>query len=136
ADVVNAWQAVTKRPPNPDDTDSLNDWIKLLPPILKEQVGCECGYDQIKLDPEHMTSNPTEYEKLLAYTRSLKDRPELLKQKITEENKNDYRPILQWIGGYLPKKSDPGLWYKELVARAGQAAKDGKRLCVIGGVRY
>ena len=135
AEVVDGLHDATVTVPTPD-VAALNQWLKPLPDILQRVTGQKYSFKQIKLDPEHITDHPVLYEKLFAHIKLLQKRPELIKHHINQENKTTYRPMLQWVGGYLPKKLDPGIWYGELVRRADAAGQQGAKLCVIGGVRY
>jgi hypothetical protein len=66
----------------------------------------------------------------------LTQNPELAEQAITAENKDHYRPILQWLGGYAVKKVSPTVWYDEIVRRIQAAQHGGAELSVVGGVRF
>lgn len=136
AEVANALHASTQAIPSRDDTDSINTWLRPLPSILLATVHTKCAYEQIMLDMKDIQLHPVEYEKLFLHIENLRRDPALLKQDITKENKEQYRPILQWLGGYLVRKIDPGIWYKEIVRRIYRAQEEGKKLCIIGGLRY
>ena len=135
-EVVNALHASTSTLPSRDDIDSINDWLKPLPAILLSTVHAKCSYEQIKLDIEQVQSHPVEYEKLFLHIDNLHRQPDLLKQQVAKDNKEAYRPILQWFGGYLVKKIDPGIWYKEIVRRIQADQEGGHKVCIVGGLRY
>lgn len=136
SEVVNALHATTTKIPDRDNLDSINEWLRPLPSILLETVHAHCTFDQIKLQDDEIARHPVEYSKLLLHIDNLTRQPELLKQEITRENKESYRPILQWIGGYMPQKVDPAIWYKEIVRRVYEAQDQGCKLCIIGGLRF
>ncbi|HSX46374.1 MAG TPA: hypothetical protein VLF87_00060 [Patescibacteria group bacterium] len=136
AEVGNAFQAALTDIPDPYNVDRLNNWLKALPPILQEIVHVNCSYDKIKLDQQAMEEHPVEYQKLILHVENLQRKPELMKQKITKENKESFRPLLQWLGGYLVQKIDSGIWYNEIVRRIHQAVAAGAQLCIVGGLRY
>lgn len=134
--VADKLHAATATIPDPDSIDSLNEWIGHLSGILKEVVHLDCSEELIHIDKSHLKNRPEEYEKLLVHVRALQADPTLREQTINPENKETYRPLLQWLGGYLAKKVDSGIWYNELVRQAQQAGAKGTKLVVIGGVRY
>lgn len=122
--------------PNPGDTDSLNVWLQALPDVLKQTVGATCTFDQIKLVKETVAAHPVDYQKLILHTENLRRTPQLAKQPITAENKDTYRPFLQWLGGYMVQKIDPGIWWYEILRRIQASADNGCRLCIVGGLRF
>lgn len=136
AEVANALQSAINDLPDPYNVESLNNWLRALPPILKNVVRTEVTFDQIKLDQKKMEQHPIEYQKLVLHVENLHRQPDLLKHKITQENKENYRPFLQWLGGYLPQKVDAGIWYKEIARRIKSAESAGAKLCIVGGLRY
>ena len=103
---------------------------------MLEVVHVRCNFDQIKLDQTAMEEHPIEFQKLILHVENLQRKPELMNQQITKENKESYRPLLQWIGGYLVQRIDSGIWYNEIVRRIRQAAAAGCQLCIVGGLRY
>jgi hypothetical protein len=136
AEVADAMHAVLETVPDRDDIESINNWLKALPAILLQKFGVKCTFDQIKLDPERVERHPVEYEKLFLHIDTLAHDPNLLRQKITSENKETYRAFLQWLGGYLVRSVDRGIWYNEIVRRVKEAAQKGIKLCTVGGLRY
>lgn len=136
AEVANALQAALTDIPDPYNVERLNNWLKALPAILLEITHTRCSFDQVKLDQKAMEEHPVEYQKLILHVENLQRKPELMKQQIKIENKENYRPLLQWLGGYLVQKIDSGIWYNEIVHRVRQAATAGCELCIVGGLRY
>ncbi len=135
-EVANALHAKTDTLPQPDNVAQINKWLESLPQILQDVTHTAVSFEQIKLKPTTFDPNSSEYEKLVLHLRNLQAQPELLTQHITSAKKERYRPILQWLGGYLVNHVDTGIWYKELVRRAQVAADEGCELCVIGGLRF
>ncbi len=135
-EVANNLHASSKTPPDRDDIDAINVWLRPLPSILLETVHAHCTYEQIKIDAEDAKAHPIDYEKLFLHLENLARKPELSRQNINHDNKEEYRPILQWLGGYLVDKVDPDIWYKEIINRARNLNTRGVGLCIIGGLRY
>jgi hypothetical protein len=135
-EVVNALHAATSKVPSRDDIDSINNWLEPLPAILLTVVHARCNFGQIQLDANEVLKHPVEYEKLFLHIDNLHREPQLLTQRVTKENKEAYRPILQWFGGYLVKRVDTGIWYKEIVGRIRTAQKEGIKVCIVGGLRF
>lgn len=136
AEVANDLHDSTRAIPNRDDIDSVNNWLRPLPAILLETVQAKVTFDQIELKSDDILEHPASYEKLFLHLDNLDRNPHLLKTAIDADNKEAYRAILQWLGGYLVQKVDPGIWYRELVRRALAAESRGCELCIIGGLRF
>ena len=107
---------------------ALPEALRSVTPIPFAASPLEIGLDDI---PEH----PELYEKLWLYLDELKGNPDAAEITITPENKDNYRPFLQWIGGYVTTKLDSSLWYAELVRRASVAEAADCPLYIIGGIR-
>lgn len=136
AEVANAMQKALTDIPDPYNVEQLNNWLRCLPPILAEIVHANCTFEQLKLQQTAMEEHPIEYQKLILHVENLQRKPELMSQTITKDNKESFRPLLQWLGGYLVQKVGSGIWYQEIVRRIRQAASAGCRLCIVGGLRY
>lgn len=136
SEVGNAMHKVLQAIPNASDLASINNWIQNLPDILEQTVHIPASFDQLKLTEQGFKDYPIEYQKLILHIQNLKRSPDLAKQEITPQNKDHYRPFLQWLGGYLPERIDPGIWYKELVRRIHDSAQKGCEFCIVGGLRY
>ena len=136
ARVANGLHASLRQIPDAHNIDSLNTWLHGLPDILRETVHVETTYEQIKLDPLKIQQHPIEYQKLIMHVENLRRDPGLAKQAITIENKETYRPLLQWLGGYLAKKVDPEIWFREIVRMIHDAATTGCKICIVGGLRF
>ncbi len=122
--------------PDPYDVDALNNWLTVVPNILKEKFQVNVSFEKIRLNQISIEQHPIEYQKLILHVENLQRNPELAKHKITRENKENYRPFLQWLGGYLVSKVDAGIWYKEIVKRIRKAESAGSDLSIVGGLRF
>jgi len=136
AEIVNAWHRQTRAVPNPHKLDQVNYWVQLLPNILAQTVHEQVNPASLQFSLKDVAAQPEFYEKLFTHLQTLQKRPDLLTGQLSEINKAEYRPILQWLGGYLVARIDSGIWYKEVMRRAAQAATEGVQLCTIGGLRY
>lgn len=136
AEVADAMHKELKEPIDPYDLDALNQWLKSLPEILTKVTHTYCAFEQIKLEDKEIQQHPIEYQKLIMHVENLRRNFTLAHQKITDENKETYRPFLQWLGGYLVQKVDKGIWYNEIVRRVQLAQNEGVELCVVGGLRF
>jgi hypothetical protein len=133
-EVINAWRAAN--PPFPADSgiEQINRWLLTLPMALKSVVHTTASQPDLRLTTERLNSYPEHYSKLLDYLLLARDNKQLQKEQITAENKRDHRALLQWLGGYLPKMIDEGIWFDEIIRRVGDL-KD-IQLATVGGVRY
>ena len=136
AEVVDAWHAQTTKLPNPHSIEEVNAWLDMLPSILGLTVHEQINPQMLHFAMDDITKQPALYDKLFTHLQLLQENPALLSQRINITNKGQYRAVLQWLGGYLVKKVDPGIWYKEIMRRAHEAESQGKLLCTIGGLRF
>lgn len=136
ARVANAMHAALERVPDPYDIDQLNNWLKHLPTILLDTVHTKATYEQLRLDQASIEQHPVEYQKLIMHVEQLRKDPGLARQAITKDNKETYRPFLQWLGGYLVQNVDSGIWFNEIVRMIYDAESTGVNLCLVGGLRY
>lgn len=136
ADVIDAWHAETTKVPNPHDLAEVNNWLTLLPPILSQYVHEDIDASRLAFTMNDIIASPDRYEKLFIHIQNIQKNPGLMQSRVTELNKEFYRPMLQWLGGYLVVKVDPSIWYNEVMRSVQQAKADGIALCTIGGVRY
>jgi len=136
AEVADAMHAAMQTPIDPYDLDQLNNWLKVLPAILLENLGIHCTFEQIALKRSDVQTHPVEYQKLIMHAENLRRNPELLRHHITHENKETYRPLLQWLGGHLVQHVNTGIWYNEIAKRIYETERKGTKLCIVGGLRY
>jgi hypothetical protein len=122
--------------PEADDLEAINEWLLVLPEIVEVVAHVKLSYLDIKVTPERIAEHPEYFEKLFEYLRAVTVTPALGQTAITAETKEDFRPLLQWLGGYLVAKGGPGVWYDEIIRRIGHARSGGCDLVTVGGVRY
>lgn len=115
---------------------SVNNWLAHLPQILLSVTKSKVDASVLYLAEQELTKHPEEYKKLLEYIHTARNKPTITQQHITTKNKGVYRPLLQWLGGYLVEHADKGIWYNEIIRRARHASKQGCKLYVVGGVRF
>ena len=136
AEVANAMHKALKAIPDPYDVESLNTWLKTLPGILHDVLHEEVSFEQVQLNQADIEQHPVEYQKLIMHVENLQRDESLAHQLITNENKETYRPFLQWLGGYLVSRVSQTIWYDEIVRRIYKAEKNGSKLCIVGGLRF
>lgn len=134
-EVANAWQKQTKAVPAATQA-GLNEWIGLLPPILYDILHVDTDAALLEFTLADQAQDASMFDKLYQYAELLKVQPHLLQNEINANVKETYRPLLQWLGGYLVKMVSPGVWYDELIRRIKQAERDGADLAVITGLRF
>jgi hypothetical protein len=136
SEVANAWQAILTAPIDPTDVDAINNWLRSLPGILLHTVHAACRFEDVTLDAEEIALHPVEYQKLLLHLQNVKHDFNLAQQQITPENKETYRPLLQWLGGYLVQTVDPGIWWNEIVRRIQAEGEQGCKLAIAAALRF
>lgn len=110
---------------------SLIQFIEAINNTLNKKV----TWEQLAITPDRLTANPKNYDKIFKYLKLAKQDPQMLTQKITPENKQTYRTLLQWVGGYLIATVNPTIWTDEILRRISRFDDD-KNLIVISGIRY
>lgn len=135
-ELANAWHATLETPFDPYDINALNDWLRKLPSIIETMLDVECPPEVVALNPSQVEKHPDEYQKLILHAENLRRDFTLAHNQITPENKEVYRPLLQWLGGYLVAHLNVGIWFNELIRRAQKASTEGAALVVIGGLRF
>jgi RecA/RadA recombinase len=135
SEVVDAWHASLLAPPEPT-IESVNTWVAALPQIVARYLHVSVTFDQLCITQADVEARPELYQKLWQHCTTLAKDFSLARQDITADTKETYRPILQWVGGYLAAKVSPNIWYSEIVRRTKQLDAAGCPLVVIGGLRY
>lgn len=136
AEVAEAWHATLIAPPDPTDVDAINQWLRQLPGVVLHVTHTPCRFEDVTLDAEDINYHPVEYQKLMLHLQNIKHDFELTKQTITDTNKETFRPILQWLGGYLVQNVDPGIWWNEMVRRIKAEEANGCKLAIAAALRY
>lgn len=120
--------------PAPDDPGAITVWLQILPELVSQVTHTGLNADDAIVTAEKMVAAPEEYVKLTDYLRAVGAQPELREQPITDQTKETFRNLLQWVGGYLVLKTDDGIWYDEILRRIDQTAD--LELATITGVRF
>jgi hypothetical protein len=122
--------------PTSGDIASINAWLSGLPEILRQVAHFAGTINPIRLSAEPVVVADQDFQKLHEYLELVEKNHSLITQIITPDNKDEYRPILQWLGAYITKHVSPTLWYDELIRQAATAEASGCELFVIGGIRF
>jgi hypothetical protein len=130
-ELATAWLDSEPDLPPARNIPATNQWLKKLVPIINSTLPATCRFDQIAIDPDNVVLDPEAYVKLFEYL----DQEPPVRPPITKENKEAFRPLMQWLGGYLLETVDPGLWCKEIVRRIEHDESNGAQLAVTSGVR-
>ncbi len=130
--LAEAWLATVQTLPAADDIEAINSWLEQLVPLLNSGFDQNCTAAQIALRPDDIKQHPESYSKLFTYLNN----PHTDLSKPGEVNKQLYRPLLQWMGGYFVAKVDDGIWYRQIVRLINQDKDTGIVLCTVGGLRF
>lgn len=118
-----------------DDTELVNQALIWMPDIISEHLHFDTTWNHLAITAKSKRASPELYEKLFAYLNQVRADPKLAEQTISTVNKEVYRPLLQWLGGYFVAKLSPTIWYDELFRRIDM--RDNHRdLVIILGLRY
>lgn len=118
-----------------NDIELINQALIWLPDTINDRLHKDVSWSQLAVKLHSTLVHPTLYRKMHMYMRQAHANPKILDKPITTANKATYRPLLQWLGGYLIAKVSKTIWYDELIKRI--QAKDGKKkLVIICGIRY
>jgi hypothetical protein len=120
---------------NSNDLTSVNSWLFHLLDILPGVINIRPSYDKIEIREHEIDATPQNFEKLFVYIDRLKDNPGLAHEEIEPSNKEDHRPILQWLGGYISATLGDTVWFDEIMRRI-LMAEDKVEFYVITGLRY
>ncbi len=102
---------------------------------ISEHLHTEATWNQLAITPHLQAAHPELFEKIFTYVDAAKAQPSLLDAAITAANKPTYRPLLQWLGGYLIARLHKTIWYDELFRRIDLHDSD-KNLVIVNGLRY
>lgn len=135
AEVANALRNESLVHPSSDNMEAINEWLNPLPDIISWTLHIDCNYNDIRLRAIDVADHPEYYAKLFEYLILMSEQPELLTVEITTESKEIFRPLLQWLGGYMFTKLG-GVWYGEIARRIGHLRSNGLDVVTVGGVRF
>lgn len=134
AEIAEALRNQDIKHPTPDDSQAIIAWLQLLPKIISDVCHKQIAFSQLQLTEAELQKSPKRYAKLQDYLGLMQADPHLTRMPITEENKESFRPLLQWLGGYLAATCGGDIWYGEIIRRIRQTS--GLHLAIIGGVRF
>lgn len=115
--------------------DLANQVLIWLPDAISEHLHHDVVWNQLAITKHDTLTRPELYEKLFTYLDTVSKKPALLDTPLTADTKEQFRPLLQWIGGYLIAKLSKTIWYDELLRRIDLHHPTAS-LVVIGGVRH
>ena len=118
--------------PDPDNLEALNMWLAPLHEILSSLRPVMLSGDIFVVTADKQAENHSHYQKLVQFLADFKE-SDSGGHKITKANKEEYRPILQWLGGFVATMVSGRFWYQELIDRAQSKPL---KLAVLGGVRF
>lgn len=93
-------------------------------------------FAEVQISADEFKQSRENYAKLVDYLKQVGIEPDLLRHKINQDNKPAYRPILQWLGGYLIQQVDPVIWFKEIVRQASIASDKGTKMFTACEIRF
>jgi hypothetical protein len=135
-EVANALRHESRAHPKPDNLEAINRWLEPLAGIIPACVHCESHSLVLPITAAMVASEPLNYVKLFEYLTLMAEQPKLQTVEITKQNRQQFRSLLQWLGGYLVKKVDEGIWYDEIVRRIRALSLNGTEIVIVGGVRF
>lgn len=118
-----------------DDAEVINQAMIWLTELINEQLHVEVTWTQLALTKHRLAMHPEFYEKLFVHLKNLREQPALANARITKANKEQFRPLLQWLGGYLVAAVSKTIWFDEIFRRIDRYDMD-KKLIIINGLRY
>jgi len=136
AEVANTLRHENPIHPKPDNLAGINAWLAPLADIIATCAHCPADFTQLALTEERLKAEPLHFAKLFEYLELMQARPELQTGDITDVNRQQFRSLLQWLGGYLVKTVNEGIWYDEIIRRIHLAESTDLELATVGGVRF
>ncbi len=91
--------------------------------------------ESVAFNASDLLTHPEQFKRLSEYVEFIRVQPELLKQRITADNKDTYRPLLSWLGGYLVFKASPTVWFDE-IGRRIKHFQPAPKLFTVNALRY
>jgi energy-coupling factor transporter ATP-binding protein EcfA2 len=115
--------------------DLANQVLIWLPDAISEHLHHDVVWNQLAFSKLDTLTKPETFEKLFDYLTMVENKPSLLTTELTDETKETFRPLLQWLGNYLVVKLSKTIWYDELLRRI-DLRDPTTSLVIISGVRY
>lgn len=137
SDVANQWLDLLPEEliANPYDLKLLNLWLAALAEVVSSQLRL-VDYKDLEITEQDLKKQPEVYERLFMFVDLIKQGMIKRGTSITEENKDRYRSLLQWLGGYLVRNVHKEIWYGKIEEDIKEAESSGKKLFIAGGVRF
>ncbi|MEO8105252.1 MAG: hypothetical protein ABI602_02850 [Candidatus Saccharibacteria bacterium] len=132
-EVANQLRLSGRATPVTGTVTSLNNWLEPLPAILESTVHRR-PTQPVRFAQSDIESHPDQFAKLLEYCRYVAADEARQFGPITNDNKSQFRSLLQWLGGYVAKTIGGDVWYQEIIRRIRTTAN--LELATIGGVRF
>ncbi|MCE7936676.1 hypothetical protein DYH10_02725 [Candidatus Saccharibacteria bacterium CPR2] len=121
---------------NPPGYELLNDWIDSLADVIRREGLGDINAKKLHVSELQIESREQSILKLLEYLENIRTGTVASNEIIGAHNKDNHRPILQWIGGYLVKHYHEGIWFDAINKKIQQAGSDGLKLTLVCGVRF
>lgn len=118
-----------------DPVELVNQALIWFVEAINENLHQDANWNQLAVTQHQLAAHPELFQKMFMYVDMAKKQPALLGTRITISNKETYRPLLQWIGGYLVARISNTIWYDEIFRRIDLHDSD-KSLVLISGLRY
>ena len=133
-EIANSLRAANPVHPEPGNYAAISHWLEALPAILAVKVHASSQTRQFQVTAAAVRATPENYAKLLEYLELMQLHPERQRVFIDATNKPEFRSLLQWLGGYLVKTIDAGIWFDEIVQRI--LVREDIHIATIGGLRF
>jgi hypothetical protein len=118
-----------------DPVELVNQALIWFVEAINENLHQDTSWNQLAITQHQLAAHPELFQKMFMYVDMAKKQPALLETRITASNKETYRPVLQWIGGYLVARISDTIWYDEIFRRIDLHDSD-KNLVLVSGLRY
>lgn len=118
-----------------DTLELANQVLIWLPDAISEHLHHDVVWNQLAIAKHDTLQHPELYDKLFAYVHQVGADRALLDAPLNTHTKEQFRALLQWLGGYLVVKLSKTIWYDEIMRRI-QLRDATTSLVLIGGVRY
>lgn len=133
AEVANELLSHVDTLPDSHDYSAILHWLQPLDEIIQWKLHAHDTHDLWRKLHDDLHNNAGAFIKL---TQFLDSQQHNLPAVITEENKHQMRPLLQWLGAYLVSNVSEGIWYDELLRRVFARPQQQTALATVGGLRY